>query len=654
MNAWIGPVEVGLWTPSFSWSSTPTAQGARAASISLTPEWAAAKQLVELVDNPGRQVTIAGDVGVLEYVWFADDMLRDFRGWYLLKSAGVSPQHAHGFGGDQGVVPLSISAACFGDRQPVVVRSARARVNDFGLAGSDLLAAPLAVSAGNPGFAVEPGGTVVAREFDAAHGDGAFDRDVDARSMQLRVGVVGSLPGVVLPAQEDDDKPPSWVARRGGDCRVFDVSEGREVYGPSHPLVEPSDLVIENGLIRAWCGGRGIVPYFTVMAFAAGAWRQCGCVVLADETTGPQLDGARLVSVTPDVVTAALRVRGLGDVFVSLRRGERMLRIQHGSTRAPTVSATRRVGWLGVPPTVDGIGDAANGDGEFGAGLDVAGDLVSFQWPAAAARSAWSARAAWIPPDDSASAATSGVVTVLDANGDVVASVYWDSADGAMVLVYGTDELRTPPLTFDAAEPVAAAVSFDTTNGLGFTVHTADQGVLDVTDRTIVAPSTAADPASLLIGGVPSAASGFGDLDFGEGPFGDFLPLEGAVDELVVFAGALTAAQRAALADQDAQLAALPANPRPVWYAAFDADVAPTSDVDAAGRREDSADAVGLQRFVAALQTSTNPAGFAIASSAPVTLIDLAAGLGTAAAGDSPADMHDQFAAASEQETRIR
>ncbi len=368
MTTYIGPIPLDLLNLDCKWAGTPSKNG-RAAAFSGEVSWPDAGQLVELADNADRAVTIGDTTGVLEYIW-AGDTRRDFNGWYLITQAELPVGYALGNADD--LVPVTISAVALADRQVAVVRSARARDNEHSLDPQELLVSPFPVPAGNSGFAVEPAGAGASgfeREFDSEHASGLFSGDVVGRGMQLRVADVGTLPQIVLPALVADGSPPLWLVQRGGDCRAWDVAAGRAVYGPAHPFAEPSDLVLENGLLRAWCGGRGIVPYFTVASFVDGAWRQFGCVALADETAGPVLDGARLLKVTPDVVTAALNVRDIGDVFVSLRRGERMLRIQHGNTRLPTASATRVVTWLGTPPTIDGVGDADVGTGRFGSGV---------------------------------------------------------------------------------------------------------------------------------------------------------------------------------------------------------------------------------------------------------------------------------------------
>ena len=653
--SWIGPVAVELWDPAIKWTSSVSGAGTRAGTIAGFARWDVAKQLLELVDNPDRFVTIGADTGVLEYVWAGDEQLRGLRGWCLLQSADISANVDHSLG-DDALVPLSIGLVSVGDhRQVVATHSARALDNSHGLVGVDVVVAPLAVSDGNPAFTAEPGGTVATRAYDADHAGGLFGNDVDARTLQLRLAAPATLPGLLWPTVEDDAQPPSWVTNRGGECRAYDIAEGRAVYGPSHPLVEPSDLVLENGLTRAWCGARGIVPYFTVASLVDGAWVQCGHVLLVDETTGPVLERARLVKVTPGAVTAALHVRGIGDVFVSLRRGERMLRVQHGTTRAPTVATPRRAEWRGLPPTIDGPGAATVDAGEFGTGLDASGFAPLFQWPAASTQTAWSIRGAFVAPGDSDALPTSGMFTLLDVDSSLVATMYFDADDSTFKAEIDTDSVVTPAVTFDDGDVVTWVARFDTSAGLALTVATPDATVR-AADATAITPAGTTPITTLGFFGTPTdLIIDWGDGDWGDGTWGGaVLPTAGVVDEILVFAGRLTDDQADALVDQAHQLASLPSDPRPVWYAPFNSTPLPAGDALASGRVvETDFDDNDLKRFAAALGPVI-AVGLGVRSSSPVAAIDIAAGLADTAPGNTASDMHEQFAAQSQQETRIR
>lgn len=257
--------------------------------------------------------------------------------------------------------------------------------------------------------------------------------------------------------------------------------------------------------------------------------------------------------------------------------------------------------------------------------------LPAFQWPAAATPAAWSVAGWWLPSLADAFEAASTLFNVVDDSGVVAASLQFDDAARKLFVLLGAGEAVSDALTFAAGEDVFIAVRFDTVDGLALTVSTDAGGVQHFTDPS-TDPGTDGVFAQLALGGV-----------------------NGVLDELAVFAGRLTDDQTAALAGDTAQLVSLPVTPRCVWYAPFDPDLAPTPGALASGRRvETAADDNGFLRVVASLADVSADAGFGIASSADVTGIDLMAGLATAGAEDTAADMHDQFATANEQATRVR
>lgn len=648
--AYIGPVALDLFDPSFSWVSAPSAAGTRQASLNGTVDWAIAHQLSELVANPDRNLTVGGDSGVLEYVWSSDSMLRAFNGWYLLKQCNVSPAREHSLGGDRAVVPVAISAVHLGERQVAIVRSARARTNVHSLPAYELLAAPLTVSESSEAFIVEPGGDEVLREFDAEHGS-PFGPASDPRTMQLRRAAVDTLPAIVLPTVETIGHPPAWLTARGGDCRVYDTFEGREVYGPSHPIAEPSDVVLCNGLSRWWVGGSGVVPYLTAMAMADGDWVQAGHVLLADETTGPVVDGARLITVTPDVVTVALRVRTLGEIIVSLRRGERMLRVQHGSTRAPAVSVARRIDWRGLPPTVGGLSGASlDSNGEFGSGLDIDDGTIEFQLPHGVTQDGWAFRRAWIPADDSTTQAAAGLLMVADVDGQGVIVSWYDDQDQTIHVSNGAGEVQSSPLTFEAGDVVAIAAGFAPSIGLVLAWSTPDGTVGSTRDATVTTPWSDSQLDLLTF----HAYTPWGAGTWGSGEWGGHLDGSGVADEVMLFRSGVTATQAEALVSQVAQLENVPAGA--AWYASFDRVLEPTASTVSTGRRvESSAEFNGLRRMVGALVAVTDAGTMGIQATAEQ--VELMAGLRSSTvvgSGNTSAEMHDQFAAQSQQEVRIR
>lgn len=157
---YIGPVQGIGYNLEPAWASAPTPQGTRGASIRGSLRLAQAEQLSELVANGARRVTIGGETGVLEYVYFDGGVTREFNGWYLLQAFSFDPyrvgdtvQYAH----------YSLSAVHLGaHRQVVITRSDRDRVNSYSLTPSAIVADPFT----GGGFVRSPGGTLVQREFD--------------------------------------------------------------------------------------------------------------------------------------------------------------------------------------------------------------------------------------------------------------------------------------------------------------------------------------------------------------------------------------------------------------------------------------------------------------------------------------------------------
>lgn len=165
---------------------------------------------------------------------------------------------------------------------------------------------------------------------------------------------------------------PRTAAQRGGDVRARDMTRARNVYGP-HRFAATDDLRLSNGMIRVTVGPSGAVPTLTVEVYTGGftvddflsntlsdtlegtfspsAWAAMGTVTIDSTAVTAVLTGARLVRVSPESATVRLVSSALRDIFITLRRGERMIRIQHGSTRPPTIFTARRVRWTGVAGT---------------------------------------------------------------------------------------------------------------------------------------------------------------------------------------------------------------------------------------------------------------------------------------------------------------
>lgn len=166
----IGPVAVRVRKPAFNWTSSASAQGQRAGAFAGVVQWAQAQQLSELVDNPGRRLTIGPSNGVLEPLWFDDVLLAQFSGWYLLDSfelLGDWQWSGHGID-----YPVAFSLKCVflgANREIVVACSSRQLRNDFGFYGpSGVIVDPFwsEDSAGGQSLLVAAGGTVVTREYE--------------------------------------------------------------------------------------------------------------------------------------------------------------------------------------------------------------------------------------------------------------------------------------------------------------------------------------------------------------------------------------------------------------------------------------------------------------------------------------------------------
>jgi hypothetical protein len=159
---------------------------------------------------------------------------------------------------------------------------------------------------------------------------------------------------------------PRPAAERGGDCRARDLDQGRNVHG-LHRFAATTHCRISNGMLRVTVGATGIAPALTVEAmtglrstgdvytdvytdvypgtYTAVAWTAMGTLTLDSSLLTALLTAVRIVRLNPEAVTLRLVSPVMRDAFVTLRRGETMLRIQHGSTRPPFVSTNRRIRW---------------------------------------------------------------------------------------------------------------------------------------------------------------------------------------------------------------------------------------------------------------------------------------------------------------------
>lgn len=663
-DAYFGPISLVIHgNPSYSWVADPTSAGLRAATFAGLLEWDQAKQMQELVDNPARRITIGTVSGVLEPVWPDGDVYADFRGMYLLQQCLLNPQQADTLS----LCPFTLTATLVaGDalRQVIATRSARARDNDYSLSPTGLAPLPFFhedVDGGS--FLADPGGTRFTREYDSSspHDTARLTpAGDDARSLAIYAGAADpdELSPLLYPvlAPGDAGGIPAWVTNRGGDCRAYDRRSMREVYGPSHPYQTATDCIVLNGLLSARVGNRGLPAYLHVQAFAGGTWREVGCLRFADRDV---LLGHRVTKVAPDVTILALAIKDKGDVFVTLKRGERMLRID-----LPTSMSTPW--WSGLPPTSRAIA-AWNFIGRFGNGLDGGGSSaestwvapfptwtgdarfswagtrrvpdVRFRWPAERTPVEWSKLFRY-RPDVAASAFVdnAGFLTLYGPNGQAIVELYLDAADKCLkVRVLDAIKLTSAPQSFTASADVLLGVRFSATQGLTLSVWDGS-GAAHVADLT----TTDLGVASLYEFTYATNFNRFGDGTFGDGVFGGTTSYpDGVIDNAMIFDRWLTDTEFETLG---AAVHALDGLPDPegslIWYGPFDTDPLPVVGAESSGRTlVGDVDDNGLQRALAYLDTGHKT---------------MAALLATTASQDTVVDHHNQLAAASEQSVRVR
>lgn len=180
---------------------------------------------------------------------------------------------------------------------------------------------------------------------------------------------------------------PRPARSRGGDCYAHDlrpnpitgeahpITERPHVHGP-HAFRSPEHCAIQNGLLRLYVNA-GSPPSLTVQVrrgrvvvddtyvdtyvdlyggeYSTPEWIDAGVVTIDSPSLAVVLTGVRLVDVNPEKVTIKLLAPLMGDAFVTLHRGWRSARIQHGNDAlavpAP-VSVIRRVRLTDSPSPV--------------------------------------------------------------------------------------------------------------------------------------------------------------------------------------------------------------------------------------------------------------------------------------------------------------
>lgn len=189
---------------------------------------------------------------------------------------------------------------------------------------------------------------------------------------------------------------PRAAASRGGDCRAYDLglSEGggfgsyaeqyagepaviveapRNVHGP-HRFASTTRCQISNGMLRLTVGGAGTAPTLTVEAWrgrvtvgdvytdvysdlydgstSTPEWLAMGTLTIDSPSVSALLTSVRIAHINAEGVTLRLIAPAIADAYVTLRRGERVARIQHGTARPPFVDIDRRIRWTASPSPV--------------------------------------------------------------------------------------------------------------------------------------------------------------------------------------------------------------------------------------------------------------------------------------------------------------
>jgi hypothetical protein len=161
------------------------------------------------------------------------------------------------------------------------------------------------------------------------------------------------------------------AASRGGDCAVTDLSSDLDIYDPGHRFVLPTHCRIGNGMLRLTVGPAGVAPSLTVEAcrgrvvvgdeyedtysdtyggsISTRQWLAMGTITLDSPAVAAVLTAVRIVRWDAEVVVIRLLAPAIGNATVTLRRGERQCRIQHGKTLTPRVATTRRIRWTASP-----------------------------------------------------------------------------------------------------------------------------------------------------------------------------------------------------------------------------------------------------------------------------------------------------------------
>lgn len=183
---------------------------------------------------------------------------------------------------------------------------------------------------------------------------------------------------------------PLSAPLRGGDCRARDLSLGRNVHGP-HRFALPDHCKFGNGIVRATVSAAGTAPAVTVEAYVGvvirgtytttytatyggiaedQGWQTSATITIDSPSVAAVLTEVRTVLISAEIVILRLVAPLMGDAFVTLRRGEPMVRILHGERREG-IDIDRRVRLtaspspVGVSPVAGRVQESGVASGDY-------------------------------------------------------------------------------------------------------------------------------------------------------------------------------------------------------------------------------------------------------------------------------------------------
>lgn len=459
---------------------------------------------------------------------------------------------------------------------------------------------------------------------------------------------------VARPSLKQEGDPPEHLSQRGGDVRAFDRRLERHVYGPDHPFEEPSDIQVENGLVRFVCGPRGLPPFLNVYAFHSDEWKHQGYLAFDLPDVDRFLLGARLSRLTPDEGTLTLTAEERGEIAVTFLRGERMQRVVHGGHRLPTTKAARYIRWLGLPPYTLVTDGATAGSGKFGSALR--DGYVRLRWPTSVENGSWAIPFWWLPDNASSGQDESGLLSISNADGEQVRIRYLSATD-VIEMTVGSDTV-TVAATWSAGDHIFVCPRLE-----GETMTLSVKIASSAAVHESAATTTPSGDFTRLRFGVSGGFSPetAGDDTAGDGTAGGGKLAAGGVDNGMLFRS-LTDAEAEALAAATTALDGLPSpESRLLLHIPFDGTPDVLGSDLSSGRRHhvDSADArVTEGGYTKGLGALTDVGSSSVYSG--LTLVqntdafEVGAWLATTGFHDDLSDHHDQLAAAQEQELRAR